>query len=654
MESFIASATGVCIVHIIGQFQFYPDIFPIPHQYQFSFILDEATTKYDPRLSRKLQLLQQSSTAKINSLFNNYNRLCKNVGTTLIIKVPYSGVKHFQNYIDCVMSWQDQLKEVPLHMFIELYPNHFSEGETFLEEAVTIYWFKYSTKAEIFVYNEQASTFKINFGCVHIPTSCPILVKCSLNFAPVAFIECPTTVNFHLRLVNLHELIGMITYKPAENDCSLVSRSLNNSPQECILSVFHNLMNLTSNFNHDGSVITYNKISFYYNALNKVTVDILKLFPQRMDFIVHGFSIEPFEFVILTSLNSASAEAFLIPFTFTLWICVLLSDVLFFWFLLTLKQFNDVSNTIFWIVSTIVLQINSTFARNVLKNYGLLHGCVLVLWMLFVFILVFFYQGNLLSSLIMKSIPDVPKTLKSAMELEIPFYTTDKMTIYAFHTLSTLKSLIIPDLILQFKNDDNFLAFIKNLTNVTSFLEDETTILSNTSLNLFGLIDSPQSLARMIQIVLLANRNGLAVVRNFDINPLTTSSAWVLQQNILYKTFSLIFGRLVSNGFADLWTKYFNIFNQFFTLANVLKVKLSPSFADAAVISEGRVFNWINNGKFISISGHGNEMRVEADSITIQVFFYPLVLFTVFNLVSVFLFLGEYCISVCLIMRRQR
>jgi len=547
MEDLITIATRVCIVHFIGHLKLSPEILHNEFQSNFPVILGQSAPKPNLLDLNNFQLPQSPFGVQTNLPIFHHNKFCVNVGILLIvIDILFSEVQSFKTVMKSRMTSIENFQQAPSFIFLHFsIPKYHAEDKNLLSlsEMFALDWLQFSTSAEVFAYNES-SIFKINLGCSNWQypfMQCQVLSPCILVTTRESRIECRKIPdNFNNYVFNLNDVFGMTTINSAVSDCSLRSKYLRNSPQECTTTVFHKLLNLSSI--HAGSIaLNASTASFCHTAVTQYIDDFVKkIAPWKLKYISYGFSLESFEFVMITRLNSASAEAFIYPFSISVWICIVLGFLLFFAFLSFLRKFTNVTYTLFWIIATFTMQINSKFSSKIRNEFGLFHGYVIVLWIFFIFILGFFYQGSLLSFLIMKSVPIVPQTLREATKLKLPLISTDEFRFgsLVLPTLNHLASLLVD--IAKSNNDTHFIEFLSSLTAAIPYFENESTILKTAnSFNQFGLIDPPENLNRMTKILTLLNPD-LVVVKNFDINPFSSSSAWLVQPNILYKKFSII------------------------------------------------------------------------------------------------------------------
>jgi len=632
MESLITIATRVCIAHFIGHLQLSPEI--LQTRLQFPVILGQ--------IAPKLHL----------PIFH-YNKYCVNIGILVIANISFSETQNFQKVLTNLVTSMENFKQAPSFIFIHISISKLTEEKNLLSLSgmFAIDWLEFSITAEIYVYDES-SIFKINLGCSngHLPIQCQILSKCNFIVSiggdfQINSLNIPD--NFNKYVFNLKDLFGMSIFSPAESDCSLTisSHYLRNSPQECTLTVFHNLLNLSS-FNSGTMSLTPSKATFSYTALSNSVSLFLNAIPWKLKFISYGFSIESFEFVMMTRLNSASAEAFIYPFGISVWICMLAGFLLLFGFLSSMQKFKSVPYTLFWIIATFTLQINSKFAIKIRNDFGSCQGYLIVLWILFIFIVGFFYQGSLLSFLIMKSTPKVPLTLREATKQKFPLISTEKY-LFGIVYLSTLNNLAYYlSLAAKSNQDDQLVEFLNTLMATAIFLPNKSSIFETAnSLNQFGLIDPPESLNRVTKLVTLLNPE-LVAVKNYDINPFASSSAWIMQPNILYMKFSKIIGSLISSGLYNTWKLNYRKAKQFSALRNAnVNSSGDKSMGTLNVISEGRIFNWANRDEHSLGGGLRQDMLSEAQSVPMEVMIYPLIVFSLFSLVSITTFLLERIVN---------
>jgi len=646
-------ATRVCIVHFIGHLKMSPEVLQSGLQSELPLILGQPPPKLNLNLLSNFQLTQLPfGAAEAKSPLFHYNKFCVNVGILLILYIPFSETDSFREVLASHMTTIENFKQAPTFIFIHIPISKHIEEQNDLSKMFALNWLEFSTTAEIFVYDES-SVFKINLGCgghEQLPTQCQVLSRCnSVSFGNPNIYCFKTQDNFNKYVFNLKDIFGMNIFSPAEGDCSLAMSPLylRNSPQECTIAAFHTLLNLSS-INSGRISLTATEVSFCYTALTRQVSDLLKFGSWKLKFINYGFSLESFEFIMMTQLLSASPQAFVYPFSISVWISMAISSLLFFGYLSVVQEFKQLPFTFFWILATFTMQINSTFTSKIRKDFGSFQGYVIVLWILFIFVLGFLYQGSLLSFLIMKSAPKVPQTLREATKLKFPLITTEK-SIFGSFQISTLQNLAQILIVTANSNHDTQLVeFLSNLMATSVFLSNQTSILKTISnFTQFGLIDPPEGLKRMRKLVTLLNPD-LVAVKNYDINPFASSSTWLMQPNIFYKKFSMTIGSLVSSGLYNTWNLNCKIAQQFSALRNAnVNSTGDKSKGALTVISEGRIFNWANGEDNFSESGLRQDILTEAQSVTMKVMIYPLIVFSLFSLSGILVFCLERIVNCC-------
>jgi len=143
----------------------------------------------------------------------------------------------------------------------------------------------------------------------------------------------------------------------------------------------------------------------------------------------------------------------------------------------------------------------------------------------------------------------------------------------------------------------------------------------------------------------LANPD-LIAVKNFDINPFSTSSTWLMQPTVLHKRFSFVIGHLISSGMFEMWKTNFKVYSLFSSLRNVSMDSIASRNQEVLeAIAVGRIYNWANREEVINRMGFTQDMLMEAESVQLKVLEHPLIVFGLFSLISMVAFCLERFVS---------
>jgi len=367
--------------------------------------------------------------------------------------------------------------------------------------------------------------------------------------------------------------------------------------------------------------------------------------------ISYGTLYEPFQFVVVTTVKRQNASAIFESFDLYTWLGVVCTSLLTLVFVGCLNGFHEVNEILFWIGGTLIGQITPSLPERIKSKFGLIVASVLVLWMLVSYLIAFFFQGNLFSSLISTKLPKVPESLRDAIRINMSLYTID--TICDQGCSSTLKTFIIPDLkfIADYEGDVAFKNFIfkidKQLTNFSNLNLLFFNTLENSSYtsNSFGLIDS-QKLTKCASRQLKLLFQNRVILGNHDLNPFVKRSIWTVTPNILYLKFLFVLKGLDCSGLIRYWESNFNSLYDFYSskillFARQCRQKHVNKYT-VRMMMENRIFNWLGAH---TLSVTFEDLKSEANPVSFNAMFYPVCFVFIMNGVMLVVFLVKKSIS---------
>lgn len=177
------------------------------------------------------------------------------------------------------------------------------------------------------------------------------------------------------------------------------------------------------------------------------------------------------------------------------------------------------------------------------------------------------YEGTMFAIMTAFSIPNVPKTIRDLVnQTDIPYFTT------TFHTLhqkaySTLKDIVLPDLIatkqntatqknlVKLENDIRFIlgSYTDMVSNITEKSYIKTDLGIRKVLNAFALVSTEQNMNEFVATVRKLT-NYLIVTNNLD-GLLVTRHPWLTRRNFFAKIFNIGLSYLVESGIYDKWDR---------------------------------------------------------------------------------------------------
>jgi hypothetical protein len=370
-------------------------------------------------------------------------------------------------------------------------------------------------------------------------------------------------------------------------DCSLNLDGLLTFPAECGLRAIQQKYNFTLKYNEaHGNRLKFVSEIFEREMDNRFKDKLTIGHEQTREWFLHGMSFEPFMFTVFADPNPPNASAILSPFDIWIWLSFLLSILLFFlvsWNVLFRKYSG---NLILWIFSSIFNQLgeDETFVLfgNSRGKYFTLFFC----WLFMTNLLGIVYQGSLFSYLTATESPNVPKTLKEALnDPNFPIINVDckvhrtesdeqNSTLICF---SVLKYILLYDLLSTDKEPetepDSFILFLEMLKerliviNGTAYeiikdigrfrllqteYEGQTVLLPR----VFGVLNQHSRLMEFTRLTKWLDPSKL-IIKSDDMTRFIMRSTWIAKRNLFHRMFSSGLGSLVQSGLFSRWEKHY-------------------------------------------------------------------------------------------------
>ncbi|OXA46020.1 hypothetical protein Fcan01_19267 [Folsomia candida] len=347
----------------------------------------------------------------------------------------------------------------------------------------------------------------------------------------------------------------------------------------CLHLTLKKLLNFTDSKLDDGSDLTPEDPKIFYNLiLPSFCVDhfILSNSSWRKSVFVYTIKIIQTKVTAISVKSSSfvdSFETFLLPFDTPTWIGLLLSSVAIALIVASPKLLeeslksgvNSFSKALFWTYACLSGQFSGT--GGIMRMLPNSNPFICISVCFFFMIGSEFYQGSLLSSLITRAPPHLPKSNQEVVDLNLEVITTGVAG--AKMKTSMVVDGMIPDKMGRIDKDSNLykmLIQLKNRTilipsyyqfelgmNISDSFEYEFNGSKRKLKETFAIFDNDQNVDDFVEG--LRTKKNLRVktldgLGLFYINPIVMDRTW------LFPLFSRGLGRICQSGLYDRWRKY--------------------------------------------------------------------------------------------------
>jgi hypothetical protein len=287
------------------------------------------------------------------------------------------------------------------------------------------------------------------------------------------------------------------------------------------------------------------------------------------DMPIHGITFNPFEFVVFTPRSRLSFSSLISPIDAWTWVMSFINGTLFFSFIILSKNVSSMSLFSVWIFSTICEQVDERLTRRVYPTMWKV-APVVGGWLITCFFIGSVYKGSLFTCLTATIAPHVPTSLKALLESDIVILTTTASPSINDTTISSLKSVIIPDLLNGVDESDPFYKFLMDVLRKTAYLEgsefeiarnisSKTFIIRNDPMfsGAFAVLDSKLDVSNFISA--MKQHTDFLTVKNHNMNPFITRVPWLGIRNSFFPEFCRGLAQLVQSGIYYRWEKHWNL-----------------------------------------------------------------------------------------------
>ncbi|OXA48869.1 hypothetical protein Fcan01_16585 [Folsomia candida] len=348
----------------------------------------------------------------------------------------------------------------------------------------------------------------------------------------------------------------------------------NATRQDCGLAVLSDAFNFT-NLNRQmyDSNKTYHFATFLHmeQIADKVMIEahFLTENADKWSILIHAIDTNRFKFVVVTKQPETfdSAKILLTPFDQGTWVGIvvailgIVATIQFYGKDFTpVKLFGRLGDALFWAFSSLLHHTEgSRITAKVQRGW-------LISWYFGCIILSNLYEGELSSCLTATFPSVVPKSMVTLLNSVLPIISTSAVTRIISATgqkrISTLKEVIIPDLLSGLGNRDEILTkFLNRLQNRLFFVNnDNAEVTKNMSKSLpihnstkgtFAVVNLERNLKMLSQIIEFFGKQ--FVVKNFEVLPLQYIAPPMARRNYIYTALSQRLGWLVQSGLYERW-----------------------------------------------------------------------------------------------------
>jgi hypothetical protein len=364
--------------------------------------------------------------------------------------------------------------------------------------------------------------------------------------------------------------------------CSFYKQKFSTPPILCTLTLLQQKLNFTLTFNK----LALPQSKIYIGLIVRSHADrTLNQFmaaeeePVELNWINYGIQFEHFETIIFSQVDySPTAYALFSPFDKWTWTFFFISFSGIIIFLTYQQRRYQLFDILLWAVSTFFEQTDSSLTNKIFRNWKTVP--LFFAWIEAMYVLNSTYQASFFACLTTIHPPNLPSTLEALISTrtDIPLFTSGCDGSNLIHSCrSSLRDVIIPDLLHGIHPQDNFFNFLTNLRNKTiplggiSGYENVRYISNNKSSrgislitkNTFALLSSGVHLREFVSGMQLLNPSKTTLIISKlenDVNPFIKRTPWMATGS---SSFSIAFSKGLSSfveiGVYERWNKFSEI-----------------------------------------------------------------------------------------------
>lgn len=454
-----------------------------------------------------------------------------------------------------------------------------------------VHWNDYTLTSKFIFFSPKSSLYIVCIPCENFAKLTPATGTIGPNiFQNIAIISKKSNENLQGNLILAERDIKIVS--DLSHGCGSHLNTFPNTSTHryCLWSTIGEMYNFTAINYQDYPPTKMKKglLAFFFLNMhlpaNETDRTIIARSVNKWSLTTFGVKDETFSFAVITqipSVESSGFETFLSPFDRCTWSCVVSSLIgILLLFQITEFQNDNISllarllkiqDYLYWTLSTLLLQMGTPLPfplKSTSSRFGLVAA-----WFFVCILLSMLYQGEIFSYLTAILPPAVPKTMQAFWNSPIKILTTNAIIKEGLGIVSTLKTVLIPDLILGLGENHTLQPFLLKLRldrlcfvnqyelaalpgiakNISASepLYDTNSVAKILDKETFAVLDPYAYLEQLLSLVEFYG--GRYIVRNREKTPFNFESRTMGRRNFFHPIFSNALGLLEQSGISQRW-----------------------------------------------------------------------------------------------------